>query len=157
MKKVTITKINNLYHKFNGATEYEIYFLQDRVLYKTTMKTIPEFMLKFDKASSKRGGQLSLRMNMLSSYKALLIKQGQAKKVVSQTYFETLSKKLGLNKGETCEYLSCKARKLPYSRDNVRFDKAGDVNLKRKKIQVKFQNATLAQVSTILKLAGIKN
>ena len=40
---------------------------------------------------------------------------------------------------------------------NVRFDKAGDVNLKRKKIQVKFQNATLAQVSTILKLAGIKN
>ena len=66
-----------------------------------------------------------------------------------------LAEDKGLNKGQACEYLSAKARKQEYTLDSTRFDKAGDVNLKRKKIQVKFENASLTQLRTIAKVAGI--
>lgn len=81
---------------------------------------------------------------------------GKAKQVMSEEKFLQLTEKQELNKGQTCEYLSAKARKQDYTLDSTRFDKAGDVNLKRKKIQVKFENASLTQLRTIAKVAGLK-
>lgn len=155
MNELTINYVNNLYHKQSKAKEFEIYFIYNKILYKTTTKTIKDEMLKFDKTSAKRGNKTTLRMRILKQYKQNLINNNKATKVITEKYFKELCKQLGLNKGECCEYLSHKARHIEYNRDNVRYDKAGDINTARKTIQVKFQNATIANIETILKLANI--
>lgn len=155
MEEITIDYLNNLYHQQNKSNEYEIYFFDNKMLYKTNKKSIDNKLLKFDRTSVKRGNKQTLRLRMLKEHKQELIKNNQATKVMTEKHFKTLCKELGLNKGECCEYLSHRARGIEYKRDNVRYDKAGDINTARKTIQVKFQNATIASVDTILKLANV--
>ena len=155
MKEITINYVNKEYQKQSKATIYEIYFIYNKTLYKMQEKTIQDNMLKFDITSKARGSKKTLRMRILKAQKREIIENGKATKVMTEKYFNTLCKQLGLNKGETCEYLSHKARGLEYSRDNVRYDKAGDINTARKSIQVKFQNVTIASIDTILKLANV--
>ena len=152
------TKINfylPLYEKLNGCNCYEIYFLYKKELYKIELKQLDKKMVKLERESSKKGGYEKLRLNVTKALKEEWIISGQAKKLTSEEKFIELAQKLELNKGQTCEYLSSKARRQDYKLDSTRFDKAGDVNLKRKKIQVKFENASLAQLRTIAKVAGI--
>ena len=99
--------------------------------------------------------QILFQKSFKSSKKQEWILSGRAKEVMSEGNFTKIAVENKLNKGQTCEYLAAKARKQEYKLDNVRFDKAGDVNLKRKRIQVKFENASLTQLRTIAKVAGL--
>ena len=152
---LTIEKWLELYEKFNGCNCYEIYFLYRHDLYKIELKTLGIEMLKMGKESSKKGGHLKLRLAVTSAIKQAWIASGKAKKLMSEEKFVEVAQDLGINKGQVCEYLSAKARKQEYTLDSTRFDKAGDVNLKRKKIQVKFENASLTQLRTIAKVAKL--
>ena len=155
MNELTINYVNNLYHKQSKAKEFEIYFIINKTLYKTTTTTINDEILKFDTTSVKKGSKKTLRLRMLKQYKQSLLDNNKATKIMTEKHFKELCKQLKLNKGECCEYLSHRARHIEYARDNVRYDKAGDINTARKTIQVKFQNATIANIDTILKLANV--
>lgn len=146
----------DLYEEFNGCNCYEIYFILKHNLYKIELKTLEEKMVKIGRESSSKGGYEKLRFAITKAQKENWLMSGKAKQVMSEEKFLQLAEKQELNKGQTCEYLSAKARKQEYTLDSTRFDKAGDVNLKRKKIQVKFENASLTQLRTIAKVAGIK-
>lgn len=144
------------YEEFNGCNCYEVYFLYRHNLYKIELKKLDTSLVKLGRESSSKGGYEKLRLNVTSAKKQEWLMSGKAKKLMSEEKFIELAQKQELNKGQTCEYLSAKARKQEYTLDSTRFDKAGDVNLKRKKIQVKFENASLTQLRTIAKVAGLQ-
>lgn len=143
------------YEKHAGCTHYEIYFLFKDKLFKTEMKKLDSDIVKLGRESSSKGGHEKLRLQVSSKKKQSWIMEGKAREVMNSEKFLAIAQDKGLNKGQTCEYLSAKARKQEYKLDNTRFDKSGDVNLKRKKIQVKFENASLTQLRTIAKVAGL--
>lgn len=143
------------YEKHAGCTHYEIYFIFKNNLFKIEMKKLDNEIVKIGRESSSKGGWEKLRLQISSAKKQQWIIEGKAKQIMASEKFIAIAQENGLNKGQTCEYLSAKARKQEYKLDNVRFDKAGDVNLKRKKIQVKFENASLTQLRTIAKVAGL--
>lgn len=144
-----------LYEENNGCNCYEIYFNFRHTIYKIELKELDATMVKIGRESSSKGGYEKLRLNITSSQKQAWLMSGKAKKLMTEEELNQLSEKLELNKGQACEYLSAKARHQSYELDSTRFDKAGDINLKRKKIQVKYENASLTQLRTIAKVAGL--
>lgn len=154
-KNVNVKFWLDLYEKFNGCNCYEIYFIFNHKLHKIELKKLENDIIKVGKESSKKGGYEKLRMYISSKKKQEWILSGKAKELMSEEKFIKTMQEQNLNKGQTCEYLSAKARKQEYKLDSTRFDKAGDVNLKRKKIQVKFENASLTQLRTIEKVAKL--
>ena len=150
-------KINyyvNEYHKLSEATSYELYFAYKKVLHKIELAEISIDMVRLTTESQKNGGTEKLKLYVNNKKKAELIASGKAQEVMSTEKFEELAQELGYNKGQTCEYIATTNRNLSFKLDNVRFDKAGDINIGRHKIQVKFENATLVNCSTIDKLVG---
>lgn len=150
-------KINyyvNEYHKLSEATSYELYFAYKKVLHKIELAEISTDMVRLTTESQKNGGTEKLKLYVNNKKKAELIASGKAQEVMSTERFEELAQELGYNKGQTCEYIATTSRNLSFKLDNVRFDKAGDINIGRYKIQVKFENATLVNCSTIDKLVG---
>lgn len=154
MEKSKIDYYLKLYEEHNGCNCYEVYFCYKKAIYKIELKNIPSSIVKLTRESSRNGGKEKLRLYVNSATKQAWLLGGNAKKVMTEENLLKKAKDLNLNKGQYCEYLSSKARKLEYKLDNTRFDVAGDVNLKRKKIQVKYENASLAQLDTILKVAN---
>ena len=147
-----IEKWLQLYEQYNGCNCYEIYFLFNKKLYKIELKQLDAGFVKMGRESSSKGGWEKLRLAVNKAKKVEWLSSGKAREVMTQDKFVKLAEELGLNKGQAC----AKARKQSYTLDSTRFDKAGDVNLKRKKIQVKFENASLTQLRTIAKVAGLK-
>ena len=140
-----------MYNQLCKASEYEIYFLLNKKLYRYTLKHITSDLVKYDHMSSKRGGHKTLRLRITKAIKNQLVYDNQAKYVMTEENFLQLKTDLNLNKGETCEYLSDKKRNLAYARNNTPFYECGDINMKRKSIQVKFENATLCVLNQLSK------
>lgn len=144
----------NEYERLSGANAYEIYFEKDGNLHKIELAGITADMVRITTESERNGGKEKLKLYVNAKKKNEWLASGKARKIMTTNNFCKLANELGYNKGQTCEYLSAKARNQEFKLDNVRFDKAGDVNLKRKKIQVKFENASLTALSTIDKVAA---
>lgn len=144
------------YEELNGCNCYEIYFNYRHIIYKIELKKLDSDIVKLGRESSSKGGWEKLRLAITSAKKQEWLMSGKARKLMSEEKLNELAEREGLNKGQACEYLSAKARKQEYTLDSTRFDKAGDVNLKRKKIQVKYENASLTQLRTIAKVAGLQ-
>lgn len=154
-EKTKIQKYLQKYEDLNGANCYEIYFIIRHELYKIELKKLEMDMVRIARESSKKGGYEKLRLYIPSRKKQEWLKSNKAKKIGTEEKLLKVMKENRLNKGQACEYMSAKARKQEYKLDSTRFDKAGDVNLKRKKIQVKFENASLTQLRTIDKVAKL--
>lgn len=155
MEKNLIVKENlKVYNNFSSATAYEIYFNFKHIIYKIELKELDESIVALGRESSSKGGHLKLVLRITSAKKQEWLLSGKARKIMTEEKLIAKAEELGLNKGQTCEYLSAKARKQDYKLDSTRFDKAGDVNLKRKRIQVKYENASLTQLRTIAKVAN---
>ena len=58
------------------------------------------------------------------------------------------------NKGEVLEKILTEKRGMAWQKDSVRYDKAGDIDLKRDKIQVKFENASLTSAYTMTRVVS---
>ena len=143
------------YEELNGCNCYEIYFNFKHKIYKIELKKLDISIVKLGRESSSKGGHEKLRLQVSSAKKQEWLLSGKAKELMSEEKLNEIALDKGLNKGQACEYLSAKARHQDYTLDSTRFDKAGDVNLKRKKIQVKYENASLTQLRTIAKVAGL--
>lgn len=154
--KKELKKLLKDYHNQAKHNKIEIYFIYKKVLYKIQIDEITEEIATFGRTSKKKGNKKVIRLRLLNAKKLEYLESGKAVRVMTEKHLIELSQKLGLNKGQTCEYLSARARKQEYKLDSKRYDKGGDIELKRKSIQVKFQNATVAMVDTILKLQNAK-
>ena len=118
------------YEEFNGCNCYEIYFNFKHTIYKIELQKLDAEIVKLGRESSSKGGHEKLRLSITTATKQSWLLSGKAKEVMSEEKLNRTAEELELNKGQTCEYLSAKARKQEYTLDSTRFDKAGDVNLK---------------------------
>ena len=151
--KVKANEYLNKYEQLSKATKYHIYFILDNKLYRTTTKVLDIETIIIDKEAKTRGNKEKLRMNISKKVKKEYLNNEATEEIMTVKSFERLSKNLGLNKGETCEYISTIELDKEYTRDNVRFDKAGDISLENgEEIQVKFQNASIAPLELIDRL-----
>lgn len=137
------------YERIMNNIKYEMYFISEHKLYKIQLDKLSFEMVKLGKESSSKGGYEKLRLSITKAIKQEFINSGKARYIMTEEHFIEKAKVANLNKGQYCEYISATSRKQEYKLDSVRFDKGGDVNLKRKQIQVKFENASLTQLRTI--------
>lgn len=144
------------YERIMNNIKYEMYFIFEHKLYKIQLNQLNETIVKLGRESSKKGGFEKLRLSITKAVKVEFINSGKARYVMTEQHFVEKAKIANLNKGQYCEYISATSRKQEYKLDSTRFDKAGDINLKRKQIQVKFENASLTQLRTIDKVYNTK-
>ena len=146
MKKTTA--IRN-YRRFTGAEEYIVGFIHGHNLYAIRVEELmPRWMVM--KAESSRHAE-KLQMSLKAKHKRELINKG-AELICTEEEFLQMNDLR--NKGFTFERLifNLNGQGAEWSRDNVRFDKCGDINIDGVEIQIKFENAQIVTVPTIKKL-----
>lgn len=140
-----------LYTATTGANKTEIGFIVNKKLYSIKLNEIGLDMVKLSTES--RGG-LKLKLAITKKKKLEWLASGKAKDLMSEENFLNLVATSKYNKGEVLEKLLTEKRGQKWVKDSVRYDKAGDVNLKREKIQIKFENASLTSAYTMTRVVS---
>lgn len=146
MKKETAIKN---YRKYSGADEYIIGFIHGHILYSIQVeKLMPRWMTMKEES---KGHAEKLQMNLKSKHKQELIKKGACPICTEKEFLQMNDLN---NKGFTFERLifEMNGKGSEWSRDNVRFDKCGDININGVEVQIKFENAQIVTVPTIKKI-----
>ena len=128
------------YKATTKANKTEIGFIIDKVLYSIKLKEIDIEMTRLT-TESKGGLKLKLQIS-------------KAQRICTESEFLKLVSESKYNKGEVLEKILTEKRGIKWSKDSVRYDKAGDIDLKRDRIQVKFENASLTSAYTMLRVVS---
>lgn len=142
------TAIKN-YRKFTGAEKYIVGFIYKHNLYIITVDELMPRWMTMKEASERHAEKL--QMALKAKHKKELVNKG-AQMICSEAEFLAMNDLK--NKGFTFERLvfTLNGQGEQWSRDNVRFDKCGDINIDGTEIQVKFENAQIVTVPTIKKI-----
>ena len=140
-----------VYVNTTRATHTEIIFIENATVYTIKLKEIKKEMVRLTTES--RGG-LKLKLRITKAMKNEWLTTGKAKELISEEKFYEMVKASKYNKGEIAEKLVTEKRGLKWTKDNVRYDKAGDIDLKRDRIQVKFENASLTSAYTMSRVVS---
>lgn len=136
------------YKKINASSKYLIYFIAYNKLCKLFVRDIPSKWIKQEANGLRLYIPAQDKKNMFL----------KSKIVMSKVEFEQSLKeynieyKTNYNKGEFVELLTYESYKKEYKKDNIRFDKAGDIEVNGEQIQIKFENGHLPSYKTIEKL-----
>lgn len=145
MTKTTFLKH---YNNFSAAHNYILFFLYKKNLYITTVeKLMPRWVVEnYETYSHTQKYMIYLN----NKHKEQLIRKG-AKCLMTEEKFMEINVK---NRGRKCEKLlhELTNQEGEYRFDTVPFNEDGDITINGIKYQVKFQNASLANVSYIEKL-----
>ena len=137
------------YRKYTGAEQYIIGFLHQHILWAIQVEEImPRYMTM--KAESK-GHAEKLQMDLKAKHKKELIKKGATPLCTEE---EFLAMNDMHNKGFTFEryIFELNGQGETWARNNVGFEKCGDININGAEIQIKFQNAQIVAVPTLHRL-----
>ena len=130
------------------AQRYVIGFVQGGKVYSMTMDNVPMEYLRESRASSKRGGKLTLRIYIKSAIRKLAIVSGAA---TLEGDAEIL--KADKNAGLAFEkYITEKYTGKKWARDDSPFWVKGDANISGIETQIKLNGATYADMASIEKL-----
>lgn len=105
-------------------------------------------VITVDRAS--RGAGLLLRFKPTTAHKVFLLKY--AKVLCSADLFTAEVENSKYNAGETFEKMVTEFFGQEWTKDNVPFTKAGDINVNGKEIQIKYERASLANERQLLAL-----
>ena len=133
------------------ANKTEIGFIVDKVLYSIKLKEIDLTMIRLTTESK---GGLKLKLQMSKAQKLQWLASGKAKRLATEQEFTKLVSESKYNKGEVLEKMLTEKRGMEWYKDSVRYDKAGDIDLKRDRIQVKFENASLTSAYTMTRVVS---
>jgi hypothetical protein len=141
------------YRKFTGADAYILGFLHAHALWMIEVEELMPRWMVMKEASEKHAEKL--QMDLKAKHKKELIKKG-AVQVCSEEEFLAMNDIH--NKGFTFERLvfQLNGQGEEWTRDNVRFDKCGDIRVNETEYQVKFQNAQIVTVDTLHKIQSEK-
>ena len=141
------------YAALAAAHKYIVGFVANGNLYYTIYTgMIADELLKMDRASSKKGGMLKIRVRLSAKIKAMLIAAGKAVLVGGAELLDTNDK---YNKGERFERIITELLTgESWKKDNVPFWKAGDIQLNGEEIQIKLDQAELTNERTLAKAAA---
>lgn len=150
---MTLTEMINLYNALTAADGYIVGFILNHLLYYVRFDGhLPTEFLKFDRASSKRGGMAKVRVRVASDIRKAMVANGQAVLLGSEELLNTADK---WNKGERFERVITETLTAEkWVKDSIPFTVAGDIELNGKQIQVKFTDAELTNEKTLKRLAA---
>ena len=141
------------YTALAAAHKYIVGFVANGNLYYTTYTgMIADELLKLDRASSKKGGMLKIRVRLSAKIKGMLIAADKAVLVGGAELLDTNDK---YNKGERFERIITELLTgESWKKDSVPFWKAGDIQLNGEEIQIKLDQAELTNERTLAKAAA---
>ena len=150
---MTLTEMINLYNELSVADGYIVGFILNHLLYYVRFDGhLPTEILKFDRASSKRGGMAKVRVRVASEIRKAMVANGQAVLLGSEELLNTADK---WNKGERFERVITETLTAEtWVKDSVPFNVAGDIELNGKQIQIKFTDAELTNEKTLRRLVA---
>ena len=150
---MTLTEMINLYNALTAADGYIVGFILNHLLYYVRFDGhLPTEILKFDRASSKRGGMAKVRVRLSADVRKALVANGQAALIGSETMLMTADK---WNKGERFERIITETLTTEtWVKDSVPFNVAGDIELNGQQIQIKFDDAELTNEKTLRRVAA---
>lgn len=150
---MTLTEMINLYNALSAADGYIVGFILNHLLYYVRFDGhLPTEILKFDRASSKRGGMAKVRVRLASEIRKELVASGRAILMGSETLLLTADK---WNKGERFERIITETLTTEtWVKDSVPFNVAGDIELEGKQIQIKFDDAELTNEKTLRRISA---
>lgn len=149
---MTLNEMIALYNELTAAEGYIVGFILNHFLYYVRFDHLPTEILKFDRASSKRGGMAKVRVRLGSGIRKALVDNGQAVLIGAETLLLTADK---WNKGERFErIITERLTATQWVKDSVPFNVAGDIELDGKQIQIKFDDAELTNEKTLKRIAA---
>lgn len=143
------SELLRLYEETTAASRTILGFEFNKAVYMVILNTLNDAMVELTNESSARGGELKLRLKLNKTDKAKL--RNKAIKVGTTEILETVKG----NKGDSWEKWVAEHYGIEWSKSNESYNKNGDITVCGEKLQVKWENATLAKASTILKAAGL--
>lgn len=135
---MTVMDLYRLWRERDAATRYIVGFAHKGLLYRLDMREIPPELVRLNRASSRKHGMLTLRLQLTAATRELLVAAGA--QLVGP---ENLLDDPKLNKGEAWERLVVEAAGLTWAKDNTPYWVAGDIRLDGEEVQIKFNHATL--------------
>lgn len=150
---MTLTEMINLYNTLTAADGYIVGFILNHLLYYVRFEGhLPTEILKFDHASSKRGGMAKVRVRLGSDIRKTLVESGRATLLGSEALILTPDK---WNKGERFERVITETlTATEWVKDSIPFNVAGDIELDGQQIQIKFDDAELTNEKTLKRIAA---
>ena len=144
----------NRYNRIAGAHKYIVGFVRHGSVYYVEL-TFTELceLLKDDRASSKRGGTLKLRVRVSAEQAINFIHSGKA---VELCKVEELEANTKYNKGENFERIITETLTSElWVKDSVPFYVKGDINVNGEEIQIKLDGAELTNEKTLTKAEAL--
>lgn len=150
---MTLTEMINLYNALSAADGYIVGFVLNHLLYYVRIDGhLPAEILKFDHASSKRGGTAKVRVRVSSEIRKAMVASGRAVLLGTDTLLNTADK---YNKGERFERIITELLTASeWVKDSIPFNVAGDIELEGKQIQIKLTDAELTNEKTLKRIAA---
>lgn len=150
---MTLNEMITLYNALSAADGYIVGFILNHLLYYVRFDGhLPTEILKFDRASSKRGGMAKVRVRLGADFRKAMVANGTAVLMGAEDLLFTADK---WNKGERFERIITETLTTEkWVKDSVPFNVAGDIELNGKQIQIKFDDAELTNEKTLKRIAA---
>lgn len=149
---MTREEMISLYNELTAAEGYILGFTQDHNLYYVKVNHLPDEILRYGRASSKRGGFAKIRVRISASIRKAYIESGDAVLIGSETM---LTDDDAHNKGENFERIITETlTPEKWVKDSIPFNVAGDITLNGKQIQIKFADAELTNEKALTKVSA---
>lgn len=150
---MTREEMIQMYAALAAAHKYIVGFVYAGYLYYTVYTgMIAGELLKLDRASSKKGGMLKIRVRISAKDRAILLDSGKAVKVGTADLLETNDK---YNRGERFERVMTELlTDETWTKDSVPFNVAGDICWNGEQVQIKFDGAELTNEKTLARAAA---
>lgn len=150
---MTLNEMVALYNALSAADGYIVGFILNHLLYYIKVDGhLPTEILKFDRASSKRGGMAKVRVRLGANFRKTAVANGQAVLLGSEELLNTADR---WNRGERFERVITETLTAEkWVKDSVPFNVAGDIELNGKQIQIKLDDAELTNEKTLMRIAA---
>lgn len=132
-----------IYEETTAASRTIFGFEYEKRVYMAILDAIPAPWVKLAKESGKRGGENKLRLEVNKTEKAKLLR-----KAIMVGTVEIINTIKG-NKGDSWEKWATEHYKQVWNKKSTPYYEDGDITVYGEKLQIKWENATLAKESTI--------
>lgn len=151
MENANVKAMLSDYESTTAAVKVALGFGIGQDAYLIHLPGLRDTMVKLDHESSSHGGALKLRINLTAKVKAMLKANGAVK---VGTVSEVLAGRK--NAGEAFEKWYTERAGQVWVKDSIPYYMDGDITVNGEKIQIKWENASLANEGTIRKALAWK-
>lgn len=151
---MTREEMINAYAALAAAHKYIVGFTSANTLYYVVESgMINDKALKADRAAQSKGGMLKIRVRVNAMLKAMWINTGKAVAIGAASLLDSDDK---YNKGERFERIITELlTDETWTKDNVPFNVAGDIEWNGEQVQIKLDGAELTNERTLMRAKAL--